>query len=200
MKSLAYSIISSTRKGRRDGVTLAHNGQIKRHTSRGFTLIEMIASIVILGVLAAIGAPMLSNGFRAYEATHASLLTLNKLRYATERMAREIREVRRDPANLSDYDIAVMAATTFKFKKTDGIQVTIDKPAQITLTYSTPTVTPPPTLTDQLGNLQFKYFKEDGTTETTLKSQVAFVQLSLSLTQGTATYPQRVRISLRNKL
>ena len=178
----------------------ACNVQIKRHFGRGFTLIEMIASIVMLGVLAAVSVPMLSNGFRAYEATHASLLTLSKLRYATERLVREIREVRRDPANLSDYDIAVMAATTFKFKKTDGVEVTINKPAQLTLDYSTPIVTPPPILTDQLGSLQFEYFKEDGTTTATSKSDVAFVQISLSLTHGTATYPQRVRVGLRNKL
>lgn len=177
----------------------ARNVQIKRHFGRGFTLIEMITSIVVLGVLAAVSVPMLSNSFRAYEATHASLLTLSKLRYATERMVREIREVRRDPANLADYDIAVMTATTFKFKRTDGVEVTITQSAQVTLAYSAPNVTPPPTLTDQLGSLQFKYFKEDGTTETTLKSEVAFVQISLSLIHGTASYPQRVRIGLRNK-
>jgi len=201
MKNLAYLITSFTCKGWQDGGIFAqHNGQIKHRVSCGFTLIEMVASIVILGALAAISVPMLSNGFRAYEATHASLLTLSKLRYATERMVREIREVRRDPANPSDYDIAVMTATTFKFKKTDGVEVTINQPAQVTLAYSIPNVTPPPTLTDQVGNLQFKYFKEDGKTETTSKSEVAFVQISLSLTQGTATYPQRVRVGLRNKL
>lgn len=181
-------------------MTFAHNGKLNRRASLGFTVIEMVTAIVMLGVLAALSVPMLSNGLRAYEATHASMLTLGKLRYATERMAREIREVRRDPAKPSDYDISVMAAMTFKFKKTDGIEVTLDKPAQVTLAYSTPIVTPPPTLTDQVGGLEFKYFKEDGTTETTLKSEVAFVQISLSLIHGTATYPQRVRVGLRNKL
>lgn len=178
----------------------AYYVHIKRHVSRGFTLIELIASLVMLGVLAAISVPMLSNGFRAYEATHASLLTLSKLRYATERMAREIREVRREPANPSAYDITTMSAATFQFTKTDGIGVTIAQPAQVTLAYSTPVVTPAPTLTDQLKILQFNYFKEDGTTVATSKSDVAFVQISLSLIHGTATYPQRVRIGLRNKL
>ena len=181
-------------------VTFAHNGGIRHHASQGYTLIEMVAAILIAGVLAAVSVPMLSNGFQAHSATQASLLTLGKLRYATERMVREIREVRRDPVNLSDYDIAVMNATTFKFMKTDGVEVTIDKPAQITLAYSIPNVAPSPTLTDQVGSLQFKYFKEDGKTETALKSEVAFVQINLSLTQGAATYPQRVRVDLRNKL
>lgn len=166
----------------------------------GLTLIELIATLVVLGVLAAAAAPTLSSGVRAYDATHASLLTLNKLRYATERMVREVREVRRDPSDPSMYDIGIMTATSFRFTKSDGVEVTIDRPAQVRLTYSTPPITPAPTLTDQVDMIEFKYFKADGTTETASKSEVAFVQISLSLKHGTAVYAQRVRVGLRNQV
>lgn len=166
----------------------------------GFTLIEVIATLVILGTLAAAGAPMLSSGVRAYDATHTSLLTLNKLRYATERMVREVREVRRDPADPSVYDIGLMTAASFRFTKSDGVEVSIDRPAQVRLAYSTPPVAPAPTLSDQVDMIEFKYFKADGTTETASKSEVAFVQIQLSLKHGTAIYAQRVRVGLRNQV
>lgn len=175
-----------------------------RHQSRighsGFTLIEFIATLVILGILAAAAAPMLSSGVRAYDATHASLSTLNKLRYAAERMVREIREVRRDPADPSVYDIGLMTAASFQFTKSDGVEVSIDRPAQVRLAYSTPPVAPAPTLSDQVDMIEFKYFKADGITETASKSEVAFVQISLSLKHGTAVYAQRVRVGLRNQV
>ncbi len=167
---------------------------------RGFTLIEMVVTLVLVGILAVVGLPILSNGLRAYTATQESIGTLGKLRYATERLAREIREVRRDPIVPTDYDIAVMTAVKFEFTKTDGVAVTLEAvPPALTLNYAPP-VAPTPALTDQVKSFAFKYFKADGVTETTLKNEVAFVEMNLTLTQGGADYAQRTRIGLRNKL
>ena len=80
---------------------------------RGFTLIEWVISLIVIGILAMVGLPILSSSTRAYSATQEGLSTLSKLRYATERLAREVREVRRNPSLPTEYDIAEMSAATF---------------------------------------------------------------------------------------
>ncbi len=168
--------------------------------SRGFSLVEMIVTLVLVGILAVIGLPILSNSLRAYSATQEGLGTLTKLRYATERLAREIREVRRDPAVPTDYDIAIMTAAKFQFTKTDGVEVTLEAvPPALTLNYAPP-VTPAPALTDQVKGFTFRYLQADGATAATSKSDVAFVDITLTLTQSGTDYAQRTRMGLRNKL
>lgn len=163
-------------------------------------LVEAIVTVVLVGILAVAGLPILSNSLRAYTAIQESLWELSKLRYATERLAREIREVRRDPAVPTDYDIAVMTAAKFEFVKTDGVAVALEAvPPALTLNYAPP-VSPTPALTDQVKGFAFKYFKDDGVTAATSKSDVAFVEMDLTLTQGGADYAQRTRVGLRNKL
>ena len=64
---------------------------------RGFTLLEMIISLVVLGLLGAAAGYGLVGGTLAFTGTADAVQTLGKLRYANERMAREIREIRRNP-------------------------------------------------------------------------------------------------------
>lgn len=64
-------------------------------TTKGYTLIEMIMVLIVVGIMAAALAPLALSSLRAYEETLADVVVLDKLRYATERLAREIREVKR---------------------------------------------------------------------------------------------------------
>lgn len=170
-----------------------------RSLPRGFTLIEMTMVIVILGVLAAATVPLLTNSFRAYETNQTNLVTLSKLRYATERIARELREV---AFNGTNYQIATMGANTLSFTKNDAAStvVTINgsAPPLVTLQYSTPAMSA--TLTDQVTSLQFQYFDINDNSGGVTNATVAYVDVVLTLTDpNSGAAVQRTRIALRNR-
>ncbi len=168
-----------------------------RFLPRGFTLIEMTMVIVILGVLAAATAPLLTNSFRAYETNQTNLVTLSKLRYATERIARELREVR---FNGTNYQIGTMTATVLSFTKNDAASTVVTitgAPPLVTLQYSTPAMTA--TLSDQVASLQFDYCDINNTCGVAL-ANVAYVDVVLTLTDpNSGAAVQRTRIALRNR-
>ncbi len=62
-------------------------------TVRGFTLIELVISTVVIGIMAMALSPLMLSSLNAYDNTLGNLVLLDKLRYATERLAREIRGV-----------------------------------------------------------------------------------------------------------
>lgn len=164
----------------------------------GFTLIEMIIALVVLGLLAAVGARGLAHGVLAFSVSADSAHTLGNIRYASERMAREIREIRRDPATPAVYDITTMTASSLAFTKTDGTGVTLaSSPPLVTLAYSSPSGTP--VLTDGVSSLAFSYYQADGTTAATGSADVALVEFELVLTHAGNSYPQRTRVALRNQ-
>src|SRR5450759_1188287 len=62
--------------------------------NNGFTLVEIIISIVLLGILAAVGSSMISDTFKTTKMVDANQANRAQIRYAVERLAREIREVK----------------------------------------------------------------------------------------------------------
>lgn len=165
---------------------------------RGFSMIEMIISLVILSVLGTTAGYALTGGVRAFSENADTLQTLDKLRYASERMAREAREIRPDAANPSNLDITTMTATTLSFTRGNGAVVTLTaNPPLLNLAYAEPAGTW--TLTDEVSRMQFTYFQSDGSTAATGIADVAFIEFDLALSRAGKIYPQRTRVAIRNR-
>lgn len=171
---------------------------------RGFSLLELVMVIVMIGVIGTTIASLLTGGVGAFTAGREAVDTLSALRLTSERLARELRTVRRDPTTPTNFDFLSRTPTSAQFRRleSDGTTVTtvtIDTSgASLRLAYDTPAGTH--TLTDQLGSLTLSYLQQDGTTAATNNADVAFVDIALSLTDANAnSYPQRTRVALRNR-
>jgi len=169
---------------------------IERQQS-GFTLVEIVAALTVLALLAGIVGPILSQGVRAYNDSAAAVHTLSKLRVANERLVREIREIRLDGSG--NYDISLpLSSTTLQFVKTDAEQVTISAAAPlVTLAYAA--IGGAPILSDEVSALSFSYLQADGSLPANDNSDVAFIEFELVLTHSGNNYAQRARVALRNQ-
>lgn len=173
--------------------------------ARGFTLIEMILAIMILGMLGAAAAMAISHGTRAALESQTRVDTLSKLRVATERLTREIRLMRRDPVTPTDFDIVSRSATALTFRRLDPNGSTVrtvsidgSTPGVVTLGYDSPAGTP--VLTNQVGAFALTYYRADGTTVSADNADLAFVEISLTLTDANGNaFAQRSRVGLRNR-
>jgi prepilin-type N-terminal cleavage/methylation domain-containing protein len=161
----------------------------------GFSLVELIMVIVILGILAAFVGPVLFNAVRAYQSVQMGVETHAKMRYAIERMSRELREVRRQVTDATFLDITSMTASSMAFFKTDGTQVIINGVGnQVNLAYAALGGM----LTDQVGSFALAYLQQDAITPATTAASISFVEISMTLSEGTSLFPARVRVDLKN--
>lgn len=174
---------------------------------RGFTIMELIIAIVIMGILSVVGVSMISDTFMTARIVNSDQSSGNEARYAVERLAREIREVKWVDGNPGAYSIGPMtqSATGLVFTRDIGgtdVTVTIaHSGTDLTLAYAPPNTVS--TLATQVTafSLRFLAMAATGaTSETTSAADVRFVEISVKVTDSMTgqSITERSRIALRN--
>lgn len=150
----------------------------------GFTLLEMIVVIVIMGIIAVVGATFLQQGFSVYF-TRQNITDANwQGRFALEQMSRKIRVVR-SPAG-----ITTAAASNFVFTDINGNSNNYQL-SGTTLQYN---ALP---LIDGVNTLTFTYLDRNGIATATL-ANIRYVVITMNITLNGVNYNLRSAVNLRD--
>lgn len=169
----------------------------RRHN--GFTLLEMVVAIAAMALLAMLVTPYLSLSVRAYNNNSVELKILGELRYASERIARELRDMRRNPLSPADYDIVTpLSGNSIIFVRNDGETVTVEDAApQLNLRYNSVAANAPFPLSTSLQSLTFNYLRSDEILPPVGSADLAYIEFEIQLLANGQTYSQRSRVALR---
>lgn len=165
--------------------------------SKGFTLIEIVVTIVIVGIISGIAAMIIAQGVRAYSDEQSRSDVHYQARFAMERMSREIRMIRSRAAAPVN-DIPNMSGTMLEYRNTEGtlvgfqlsggsIQRRQDSGAWQTLASN---------ITAPGGNL-FVYRDAAGATGA-IQATLWSVEIVFTATQAGETLDMRTRVHPRN--
>jgi prepilin-type N-terminal cleavage/methylation domain-containing protein len=153
--------------------------------NRGFTLIELIIVIVLLGIISVIATKMLAQGFNAY-LTGKNILNADwQGRLAMERMVRDIRAIRSPTAG-----ITTATATQLAFTDTNGTDIVYQVSGSNLMRNSQ-------VLADGVQSITFSYFNQNGAT-TGVLSAIDYITIILNITQNNTTFSLTTSVNARN--
>lgn len=153
----------------------------------GFTLIELVITIVLVGIIASIGSLLIMQGTKEYIAqdVRAGLATQGRL--GIERMAREVRTIR----SRTLADIPVWGAGTLQFTDLTGTSVTYTVGAGTLTRNGT-------ALASDVSALAMSYFQSDGVTAATAATNIWIIQITLTVTRSGESQTLRLRVHPRS--
>jgi len=164
----------------------------------GFTLIEMIMTIVILGVIVALGANMIGGSMLAYFAGRDLTELDTRGRMAVERLTRELRAVR--SATATDLNIATLGQVRFNDMRGNSVcfylaGTQLMRSADFAAACGT---TGPQVLVDGVSALNFTYLLNDGVNATNNPTLVYYIIVQYTVTVSGANHTYRATVHPRN--
>ena len=157
---------------------MTQSAHIARH-ARGFTLLEVIITLVIAGVLATIGATLMSSGFRSYFLGRELAQDAAQGTLALERMARDLRTAR------SAADLTTIGASTITFVDVDGNTISYALSAgSVTRSQNGGTAQP---LAANVSSLAFTYLQNDGQTTAASAATVWYIAAAVTVASQNAS-------------
>jgi prepilin-type N-terminal cleavage/methylation domain-containing protein len=172
-----------------------------RQRDHGWTLIELVMVLVVFGIVATIGATMMSGMFRSYFLARDITNSDAQARVAFERMTRELRQVR--SATAADLDVASTAQV--RFIDSDGNGVCFYRDAatnRLMRSADGPATacgaTSPQPLSDFVSGLLFAYYLNDGRTTTAVPASVYYVTVQVDVLDNNVSDTLRATIHPRN--
>lgn len=169
-----------------------HSGLARGH--RGFTLIEMVVVIIVLGIIAGLGALILRGGFNSYFAERDISAADGQAQTALARMTRELRTVR--TASTADLPVMTSTSMTFVDFAGDTIAYTYDAvPQTITRSENGGTAQ---TLADHVSAASFSYWQSDAQTAATGPGNVYYITIQMTVTEGISSLTYRVTVHPRD--
>jgi prepilin-type N-terminal cleavage/methylation domain-containing protein len=158
-------------------------GKFARHS--GFTLVELVISIVLVGILAGLGAQMLGRTFEIYALGRESAQGDWQGRLALERITRDLRMA------LGRASLAIVPATAITFSDMDGNNVNYVLAGNQLQRNGR-------ALADDISALQFTYLRSDGrTAEAADPNQVYYVTVAFNVTRAGVAVPTRATVRPR---
>jgi prepilin-type N-terminal cleavage/methylation domain-containing protein len=174
---------------------------------RGTTLVEILIVVVLLGILGAWGSSMFASNYTTARMVDSGKTNADQVRYAVERLSREIREIKHTSlvAGYAITSTLAPSATTLVFTRSingTDTTVTIAKTGtNVTLGYSNGSTS---TLARQVSSFTMDFYKVDADTAvvaaTTSVVDLRYVVLSITSTDSLSgeTTTERTTVTLRN--
>jgi prepilin-type N-terminal cleavage/methylation domain-containing protein len=154
--------------------------------SAGFTLIEVVITLIVMGVLATIGATMMSRGFLSYFVGREIARDDAQGRLALERMARELRAVR------GTADLVIAVANQITITDFDQNIITYRRNAgasQLERSQDNGATFQP--IADNVSNLQISYLQNNGTSAAATAATVYYITVQLTVTTANVNMTYR---------
>lgn len=164
---------------------------MSRRQLLGFTLIELIIVIIILGIIAAIAAPILNEGFQSYFGIEGMGTAYAKSELALARLSRDLRQVGYTTA------ITTATATQLVFTADDNSTVTYSRTGNSLMRNSS--VTGNQVLANNVTAINLSYFTSGGVATSTL-SLIRYIGVNLTFATDSTTFTTWQLVNPRDML